>query len=128
MAKVPVDETNEEPDVCIIELGGTVGDIESMPFVEALTQLRRRAGKDNFVQIHVSYVPVVHGEQKTKPTQMAIKSVRSAGLIPDLVPIGILNMMFADWCRLHVDVNLTLTNPRLRRLLDSVRSTIIRFL
>src|SRR6201995_3508819 len=79
VAKIPVDETNETPDVCIIELGGTVGDIESMPFVEALTQLRRRAGKDNFVQIHVSYVPVIHGEQKTKPTQQAIKSVRSAG-------------------------------------------------
>jgi len=85
VAKIPVDETGEEPDVCIVELGGTVGDIESMPFVEALTQLRVRAGKDNFMQIHVSYVPVVHDEQKTKPTQMAIKAVRSAGLIPDLV-------------------------------------------
>jgi CTP synthase len=85
VAKIPVDETNEAPDVCIIELGGTVGDIESMPFVEALTQLQRKAGRDNFVQIHVSYVPVIHGEQKTKPTQQAIKSVRSAGLIPDLI-------------------------------------------
>ena len=61
-----------------------------MPFVEALTQLRVRAGKDNFMQIHVSYVPVVHDEQKTKPTQMAIKAVRSAGLIPDLVRIAAL--------------------------------------
>jgi CTP synthase len=85
VAKIPVDDTNEEPDVCIIELGGTVGDIESMPFVEAMTQLRRRAGKDNFLQIHVSYVPVINGEQKTKPTQQAIKAVRSAGLIPDLI-------------------------------------------
>ncbi|KAI4767044.1 CTP synthase [Aureobasidium sp. EXF-12344] len=85
VAKIPVDDTNEEPDVCIIELGGTVGDIESMPFVEAMTQLRARAGRDNFMQIHVSYVPMVHGEQKTKPTQMAIKAVRSAGLIPDLI-------------------------------------------
>lgn len=85
VAKIPVDATNEQPDVCIIELGGTVGDIESMPFVEALTQLRRRAGKDNFLQIHVSYIPTIHGEQKTKPTQMAIKSVRSAGLVPDMV-------------------------------------------
>jgi CTP synthase len=87
VAIVPVDETNEEPEVCIIELGGTVGDIESMPFVEALTQLRRRAGRDNFLQIHVSYIPVINGEQKTKPTQMAIKGVRSAGLIPDLVSL-----------------------------------------
>ena len=85
VAKIPVDGTGQEPDVCIIELGGTVGDIESMPFVEAMTQLRARAGRDNFMQIHVSYVPMVHGEQKTKPTQMAIKAVRSAGLIPDLI-------------------------------------------
>ncbi|KAF2008596.1 CTP synthase-like protein [Aaosphaeria arxii CBS 175.79] len=85
VARTPVDDTGEEPDVCIIELGGTVGDIESMPFVEAMTQLRRRAGKDNFLQIHVSYVPVIHGEQKTKPTQQAIRAVRSAGLIPDLI-------------------------------------------
>ncbi|KAJ9639391.1 CTP synthase ura7 [Coniosporium tulheliwenetii] len=85
VAKIPVDDTNEAPDVCIVELGGTVGDIESMPFVEAMTQLRRRAGKNNFLQIHVSYVPVVNGEQKTKPTQQAIKAVRSAGLIPDLI-------------------------------------------
>ena len=85
VARVPVDDTNEEPDVCIIELGGTVGDMESAPFIEAMSQLRRRAGKDNFMQIHVSYVPVIHGEQKTKPTQRAIKDVRMAGMIPDLV-------------------------------------------
>ena len=78
VARIPVDDTNEEPDVCIIELGGTVGyvmemlnkistyvqtqaetkdrDIESGPFIESMRQLRRRAGKDNFLQIHVSYV------------------------------------------------------------------------
>lgn len=85
VARVPVDETNEEPDICIIELGGTVGDIESAPFIEALRQLKRRAGKYNFLQIHVSLVPVINGEQKTKPTQAAIKDVRSAGLAPDLI-------------------------------------------
>lgn len=85
VAKIPVDDTKETPDVCIIELGGTVGDIESAPFIEAMRQLRRRAGKDNFLQIHVSLVPVIQGEQKTKPTQQAIKEVRSAGLAPDLV-------------------------------------------
>jgi CTP synthase len=85
VAKIPVDDTNETPDVCIIELGGTVGDIESAPFIEAMRQLRRRAGKDNFLQIHVSLVPVIQGEQKTKPTQAAIKDARSAGLSPDLV-------------------------------------------
>lgn len=85
VAKTPVDDTNQEPDVCIIELGGTVGDIESAPFIEAMRQLRRRAGRDNFLQIHVSLIPVVGGEQKTKPTQQAIRDVRSAGLSPDLV-------------------------------------------
>ncbi|KAK1907030.1 hypothetical protein P3342_006218 [Pyrenophora teres f. teres] len=85
VARIPVDDSGEEPDVCIIELGGTVGDIESMPFVEAISQLRRRAGKNNFMHIHVSYVPVIHGEQKTKPTQQAIKAVRSNGLISDLI-------------------------------------------
>ncbi|KAH0544895.1 CTP synthase ura7 [Glutinoglossum americanum] len=85
VARIPVDDTNEEPDVCIIELGGTVGDIESGPFIEAMRQLRRRAGKDNFLQIHVSLIPVVGGEQKTKPTQQAIRDVRSAGLSPDLI-------------------------------------------
>ena len=63
VARIPVDDTNEEPNVCIIELGGTVGDIESGPFIEAMRQLRRRAGKDNFLQIHVSLVPgkIRHG-------------------------------------------------------------------
>lgn len=85
VAKVPVDESGREPDVCIIELGGTVGDIESAPFVEAMSQLQRRAGKNNFLEIHVSYVPLIGSEQKTKPTQRAISDVRSAGLRPDLI-------------------------------------------
>lgn len=85
VALVPVDGSDDEPDVCIIELGGTVGDIENMPFVEALTQLRHESGSMNFMTIHVSYVPTIHGEQKTKPTQHAVKSVRSYGLVPDLV-------------------------------------------
>lgn len=62
-----------------------MGDIESAPFVHAISQLQRRAGRGNFVQIHVSYVPLVAGEQKTKPTQRAVSDVRSAGLNPDLV-------------------------------------------
>jgi CTP synthase len=66
--RIPIHHLGEEPDVCIIKLGGTVGDIESMPFIEATSQLRRRAGKNNFMQIHVSYVPILDGEQKTKPT------------------------------------------------------------
>ncbi|KAK4228938.1 CTP synthase [Podospora fimiseda] len=85
VAKTPVDDSGEEPDVCIVELGGTVGDLESGPFVEALVQLRHRLGKNNFVGIAVSYVPIINGEEKTKPTQHAIRTMRSAGLIPDVI-------------------------------------------
>ena len=85
VARVPVDDTNETPDVCIIELGGTIGDMESAVFVEALRRLRRTVGKDHFLQIHVSLVPDIHGELKSKPTQAAIRDVRSLGLSPDLI-------------------------------------------
>lgn len=85
VSRIPVDDTGMEPDVCIIELGGTVGDIESAPFVEALRQFQFRVGRDNFTLIHVSLVPVIHGEQKTKPTQAAIKDLRSLGLTPDMI-------------------------------------------
>lgn len=85
VSKIPVDNSGKEPDVCIIELGGTVGDIESAPFVEALRQFQFRVGHENFALIHVSLVPVIHGEQKTKPTQAAIKDLRSLGLTPDMI-------------------------------------------
>ncbi|KAF7724658.1 CTP synthase ura7 [Apophysomyces ossiformis] len=87
VAAMPVDDSGEKPDVCIIELGGTVGDIESAPFVEAMRQFQFRVGHDNFCLIHVSLVPVVGsvGEQKTKPTQMSIRDLRGAGLSPDLI-------------------------------------------
>lgn len=85
VSRIPVDDTGLEPEVCIIELGGTVGDIESAPFVEALRQFQFRVGTDNFALIHVSLVPVIHGEQKTKPTQAAIKDLRSLGLTPDMI-------------------------------------------
>lgn len=85
VAQIPIDETGEEPDVCIIELGGTVGDIESAPFVEALRQFQFRVGHENFALIHVSLVPVVSGEQKTKPTQAAIRDLRGLGLTPDFI-------------------------------------------
>ena len=72
------------PDVCVIELGGTVGDIESMPFVEALRQLAFRH-KNNFVHLHLSYVAELNGEQKSKPTQHSIKKLCSYGLVPHFV-------------------------------------------
>ncbi|KAE8454040.1 CTP synthase ura7 [Mollisiaceae sp. DMI_Dod_QoI] len=85
VAKIPVDDTREVPDVCVIELGGTAGDIENAPFIEALRQFRRRVGTGNFLHIHVSMIPVINDEQKTKPTQQAIKDIRSIGLHPDLI-------------------------------------------
>ena len=87
VAAIPVDGTDRIPDVCLIELGGTVGDIESMVFCEALRQFQFRVGRENFCLGHVSLVPVVGavGEQKTKPTQHTVKALRGLGLDPDLV-------------------------------------------
>lgn len=87
VAHVPVDGSDKVPEVCVIELGGTVGDIESMPFIEALRQFQFRVGTSNFCLIHVSLVPVVGavGEQKTKPTQHSIQALRSAGLSPHML-------------------------------------------
>jgi CTP synthase len=85
VAKIPVDKTDKEPDMCIIELGGTVGNIESSPFVKVMRQFQFCVGYANFALIHVSLVPDMHGEQKTKQTQMTVHSLRGLGLLPDLV-------------------------------------------
>lgn len=80
-------EDGLRPQVCVIELGGTVGDIESMPYVEALRQLRYNVGDTNFCSVFVSLVPClgVVGEQKTKPTQHGVKNLSSMGLSPQLI-------------------------------------------
>lgn len=62
------------PELTLLQLGGTVGDIESAPFIEALRQFQFRIGRENFALIHVSLVPDIHGEQKTKPTQVCNRS------------------------------------------------------
>ena len=82
-----VEGVKGRPDACVIEMGGTVGDIESAPFIEALRQFQFRVGRDNFILIHVSLVPVVGsvGEQKTKPTQASVRDLRGLGLSPDVV-------------------------------------------
>lgn len=87
VAQVPADGMEGPPDVCIIELGGTVGDIESMPFIEAMRQFQFRVGINNFCLLHVSLVPVIGvvGEQKTKPSQMSVRELRALGLSPDIV-------------------------------------------
>ncbi|PIK56996.1 putative CTP synthase 1 [Apostichopus japonicus] len=82
-----VDGDELEPEVCIVELGGTVGDIEGMPFVEAFRQFQFRVGRENFCSIHVSLIPQpkATGEQKTKPTQASIRELRGLGLQPDFI-------------------------------------------
>lgn len=87
VAHIPTDGSGEAPDVCIIELGGTIGDIESMPFIEALRQFQFRVGPSNFAVVHVSLVPTVVGEQKTKPTQHSVRELRALGLAPSLLCI-----------------------------------------
>ncbi|CAM0953694.1 unnamed protein product [Alopecurus aequalis] len=87
VAMNPVDGTEKPADVCVIELGGTIGDIESMPFIEALGQFSYRVGPGNFCLVHVSLVPVLNvvGEQKTKPTQHSVRGLRGLGLMPDIL-------------------------------------------
>ncbi|XXG67677.1 hypothetical protein AAC387_Pa06g0963 [Persea americana] len=87
VAVIPVDGKDGPPDVCVIELGGTIGDIESMPFIEALGQFSYRVGAGNFCLVHVSLVPVldVVGEQKTKPTQHSVRGLRGLGLSPNIL-------------------------------------------
>lgn len=82
-----VDDSSSEPDVCVIELGGTIGDIESMPFVEALRQLQLQVKPENFCLVHVSMIPIIGDdmEQKTKPTQHSVKELRGLGLSPDFI-------------------------------------------
>jgi CTP synthase len=87
VSNTPSDGTNNIPDACVIELGGTVGDIESAPFIEALRQFQFRVGESNICFVHVSLVPVMGpvGEQKTKPTQHTVKELRGLGIIPDIL-------------------------------------------
>ncbi len=86
----------ENADLVVVEIGGTVGDIESLPFLEAVRQLRNEVGRDNCAFVHVSLMPFIgpSGELKTKPTQHSVKELRSLGLQPDVIvcrsdrPIG----------------------------------------
>lgn len=76
-----------ESDIVITEIGGTVGDIESLPFIEAIRQVARDIGKENCVYIHVTLVPYLSksGEMKTKPTQHSVKELLSIGIQPDII-------------------------------------------
>ncbi|MGH2739760.1 MAG: CTP synthase [Actinomycetota bacterium] len=79
--------TASEADVVIVEVGGTVGDIESLPFLEAIRQLRNEVGRARCAFVHVSLIPFIDatGELKTKPTQHSVKEFRSIGLQPDAI-------------------------------------------
>ncbi|MGE5556977.1 MAG: CTP synthase [Bacillota bacterium] len=74
-------------EVVIVEVGGTVGDIESLPFLEAIRQFRREIGKDEAMNIHVTLIPYIRAcsELKTKPTQHSVKELRSIGILPDMI-------------------------------------------
>ena len=74
-------------DVAIVEIGGTVGDIESLPFLEAIRQMRSQLGRSNTLYVHLSYVPYIAaaGEIKTKPTQHSVKELREIGIQPDVL-------------------------------------------
>lgn len=77
----------DDTDVALIEIGGTVGDIEGLPFIEAIRQLRGDLGRDRCLYIHLTLVPYLRaaGEHKTKPTQHSVKELRSVGIQPDII-------------------------------------------
>ena len=99
-------EQKKEYDIVITEIGGTVGDIESLPYLEAVRQLRMDMGHDNAVVIHLTLIPYLNAakEHKTKPTQHSVKELQNSGIIPDIIV-----------CRTEVD------------LTDDIKNKISRF-
>jgi CTP synthase len=85
--KAAVRKISNDVDVVIVEVGGTVGDIESLPFLEAIRQMRQEQGRENVVFIHLTLIPYMgtSGEQKTKPTQHSVKELREIGIQPDIL-------------------------------------------
>ncbi|WP_044241147.1 CTP synthase [Chondromyces apiculatus] len=85
--KLRIQSAAEGADVAIVEIGGTVGDIESLPFIEAIRQLKIESGSQNALSVHVTLVPFIAtaGEMKTKPTQHAVKEMRAIGIQPDVL-------------------------------------------
>ncbi|MFH1573191.1 MAG: CTP synthase, partial [Acidobacteriota bacterium] len=85
--KATIRRVAQEVDVAIIEIGGTVGDIESLPFLEAIRQMRIEVGRENSLFVHLTLVPYIatSGELKTKPTQHSVKELREIGIQPDIL-------------------------------------------
>jgi len=77
----------ENADLVIIEIGGTVGDIENELFLEAMRQMKEDVGKENIIYVHLTYVPIPHGvnEQKSKPTQQSVNLLKQRGIFPDII-------------------------------------------
>jgi CTP synthase len=104
------------PSALITEIGGTVGDIESLPFLEAIRQLRKEVGRQNVLYMHVTLLPWIAsaGEMKTKPTQHSVKELRSIGIQPDIlvcrsdrpIPIG-LKQKLSEFCDVPVECVIT---------------------
>ena len=107
---------NTNADVVITEIGGTVGDIESLPFLEAIRQFRKDVGRQNVLYMHVTLVPWIPsaGEMKTKPTQHSVKELRSIGIQPDILvcrcdrplPSG-LKQKLSEFCDVPVECVIT---------------------
>ena len=85
--KAKILENAKGVDLAIIEVGGTVGDIESLPFLEAIRQFRSDRGPENVLYVHLTLVPYIPtaGELKTKPTQHSVKELREIGIQPDVL-------------------------------------------
>ena len=85
--KEGIREVSGDADVVIVEIGGTVGDIESLPFLEAIRQFRQEAGRGNAINVHLTLVPYIRAsnELKTKPTQHSVKELREIGIQPDIL-------------------------------------------
>ncbi len=116
---------NTNPDVVITEIGGTVGDIESLPYLEAIRQFRKDVGRQNVLYTHVTLVPYIpaSGELKTKPTQHSVKELRSIGIQPDILvcrcdrDLGSgLKGKLAEFC--DVEPNCVITSPDVRSIYE----------
>ena len=85
--KARIHEASRGVDILVVEVGGTVGDIESLPFLEAIRQFRADVGRDNVCYVHIALVPFVAtaGELKTKPVQHSVKELRTVGIAPDVI-------------------------------------------
>lgn len=116
---------NTNPDVVIVEIGGTVGDIESLPFLEAIRQFRKEVGRDRVVYMHVTLLPWIAsaGEMKTKPTQHSVKELRSIGIQPDVLVcrcdrplLSGLKQKLSEFC--DVAVESVITSPDVKSIYE----------